>query len=225
MVMGRDGSGVHAVTPASMSASDPAWSPDGSEIAFTRQIPHEHDTMIVRPDGVDPILVAAHTKAPAWRPVACTRTGSAGSDHLVGTAGNDVLCGLGGPDFIAGRGGQDIISGGRGEDRISFGWAPAGVPIRVGLYAFAGGTEFLSGIEDVDGSPFDDVIRGGAVPNIIRGLDGDDMIFGGLGRDRLLGGSGEDRIDARDGLPGDVVGGGRGADLCRADPGDVVRRC
>ena len=226
MVMRRDGSGVHAVTPASMSASDPAWSADGTEIAFTRQIPHEHDTMVVRPDGVDPMLIAAHTRAPAWRPVACTSWGTDTGDLLIGTPGNDVICGRGGNDVIAGRGGTDIISGGQGEDAISFGWAPAAVDVRVDRHAVAGGaTEFLFGFEDVNGSPFGDVIRGGGVPNVIRGLAGGDTIFGGLGRDRLLGGSGDDTIDARDGRPGDEVSGGPGANVCRADTGDVVRRC
>jgi hypothetical protein len=225
MVMRRDGAGVHPVTPLSMSASDPAWSPDGTEIAFTRHVPHENDTVVVRPDGVDPIVVAGHTKEPAWRPVACTLTGTPSRDLIAGTAGNDVICGLGGDDMIAGRGGTDIISGGRGEDAISFGWAAAGVDVRVGLHAVAGGTEFLSGFEDVYGSPFGDTIRGGAAANVTHGLAGPDVIRGGAGRDRLLGGSGNDRIDARDGMPGDVVSGGRGVNVCRADPGDLVRRC
>jgi hypothetical protein len=222
MVMRRDGSGVHAVTPLSTSASEPAWSPDGTEIAFTRHVPHENDTVVVRPDGVDPILVA---REPAWQPVACTRTGTSSRDLIAGTPGNDVICGLGGDDMIAGRGGQDIVSGGRGEDAISFGWAPAGVQVRVGLEAFAQGAEFLSGFEDVYGSPFGDNIRGGAAANVIHGLAGPDAIRGGLGRDRLLGGGGDDTIDARDGMPGDAVSGGPGANACRADPGDLVRRC
>jgi Tol biopolymer transport system component len=121
MVMNRDGSGKHAITPASMLASEPAWSPDGSEIAFSRILPHAVDTVVMRPDGRDRILVARHTHSPAWRPAACTITGTSGPDRLVGTPGNDVICGLGGDDVIAGMGGQDVISGGRGaRDTVSF---------------------------------------------------------------------------------------------------------
>jgi len=122
IVMGRDGSGKHFVTPLAMTAFDPAWSPDGGQIAFSRRIPHvETDTMIMRPDGRDVILVARHTREPAWGPVACTITGTSGPDRLLGTPGNDVICGLGGPDVIAGRGGQDVISGGRGgHDTVSY---------------------------------------------------------------------------------------------------------
>jgi TolB protein len=226
VVMRRDGSGKHAITPLAMSAGDPAWSPDGSEIAFTRARPHSVDTRIMRPDGRDRILVAAHTRQPTWRPAACTITGTSGPDVLAGTPGNDVICGLGGRDMITGRGGTDIISGGRGaHDSVWFLWATAGVRVRVGLHAIGRGTEFLSGIEDVHGSRFGDVIRGGGAPNRIWGRAGADIIRGGLDRDRLLGGRGGDRIDARDGQPGDVVDGGRGADLCRADVGDLVRRC
>ncbi len=124
IVMKRDGSGKHFVTPLAMTAFDPAWSPDGGEIAFSRGIPHEIDTMVMRPDGRDQIVVARHTREPAWRPVACTITGTSGPDRLVGTPGNDVICGLGGGDMIAGRGGQDVISGGRGRDTVSYQWMP-----------------------------------------------------------------------------------------------------
>ena len=79
--------------------------------------------------------------------------------------------------------------------------------MRVDLRAFAQGTEFLSGVEDVNGSQFGDTIRGDDAANIIRALAGNDV------------------IDVRDGRPGDVVDGGRGADVCRADLGDRVRRC
>jgi WD40 repeat protein len=209
LVMHRDGSKKHFVTPLNLVASDPAWSPDGGEIAFSRRLPHvETDTMTMRPDGTDRMLIARHTRVPAWKPAACTIVGTDRNNTLIGTPGNDVICGLGGNDIIAGHGGVDIISGGRGtRDTVNFGWAPAGVHVRVDLRAFAQGTEFLSGVEDVNGSPFGDTIRGDAAANIIRALGGDDV------------------IDVRDGRPGDIVIGGPGADVCHADPGDLVRSC
>ena len=228
LVMNRDGSGKHFVTPLAMSASDPAWSPDGGQIAFSRTVPHEIDTMVMRPDGRDAILVVRHTREPAWRPVACTITGTSGPDRLVGTPGNDVICGLGGGDMIAGRGGQDVISGGRGaQDTVSYQWMPRpGLRVRVAFRAFARGTEFLSGIEDVVGSRWeDDTIHGGDVPNILRGMAGADFVIGGPGRDHLYGGPGDDTVDGHDGMPGDVVHGGVGLDVCHADAGDLVRSC
>ena len=106
----------------------------------------------------------------------------------MGTPGNDVICGLGGADVIAGRGGQDVISGGRGaHDTVSYQWLPRpGLRVRVPFRAFARGTEFLSGIEDVIGSSWeDDTIHGGEVRNIIRGMAGADFLVGGRGRDHL----------------------------------------
>jgi Ca2+-binding RTX toxin-like protein len=114
-------------------------------------------------------------------------------------------------------GGADIISGGAGKhDRIAFDWAPAGVYVRVALRAAAQGTEFLSGLEDVLGSPFADLIRGGDVANLLRG---------GSGHDDLRGGGGDDFINARDGGPGDVLHGGSGKNTCRFDHGDSVHGC
>jgi WD40-like Beta Propeller Repeat/RTX calcium-binding nonapeptide repeat (4 copies) len=227
MVMSRDGSGVHAVTPPSLSASDPAWSPDGTEIAFTHQIPHGNDTLIMRPDGLGRTRVAAHTREPAWRPAACTVTGTSGADRLVGRPGDDVICGLGGSDMLAGRGGQDVISGGRGEDTISYQWVPGpGLRVHLPLHASARGTvEFLSGIEDVIGSRFEDTIRGDGVPNVLRGSAGDDYVIGARGRDLLFGGPDDDTVDAHDGHPGDIAYGGPGLDRCPADVGDVVPHC
>jgi Ca2+-binding RTX toxin-like protein len=130
--------------------------------------------------------------------------------------------------MIAGRGGQDVISGGRGaQDTVSYQWMPRpGLRVRVAFRAFARGTEFLSGIEDVIGSRWeDDTIHGGDVRNILRGMAGADFVIGGSARDHLYGGPGDDTVDGHDGMPGDVVHGGVGLDVCHADVGDLVRSC
>jgi hemolysin type calcium-binding protein len=225
MVMRRDGSHLRAITPASMQAARPHWSPDGSEIAFTRGRPHSVDAMLMRADGRDAVMLEAHIQAGTWRPAACTLTGTAGPDTLVGGPGTDVICGRGGNDVIAGHGGTDIISGGAGSDTVDFGWALGGVPVHLWANARAQGTEYLSGIENITGSAFADVIHAGAVNGVVRGRAGDDTIFAGRGTDQLYGGPGADTLDVRDGEPGDLADGGLGADTCRGDRGDVIRRC
>ena len=219
----------------------PAWSPDGTQIAFTYA---DRKGGVIRVDGHDRLRILSHSDNINWRPVACTITGTSDRDHLVGTSGHDVLCGLGGNDVIAGRGGRDIITGGRGRhDAVSFAWASAGIHMRVALSAGGQGPEFLSGIEDVVGSPSGDLIVGDSLVNVlrgggggddIRGGDGNDVARGGPGQDKIGGGSGLDRLygqrgidtlDARDRHGGDLVDGGRGADTCLVNPGDRIIRC
>ena len=241
-VVNRDGSHAHPVRSRAIpDLSDPAWSPDGTEIAFTFG---NRKGGVVRVDGRDKRMILSPAANINWRPTACTITGTSGRDHMVGTGGDDVICGLGGPDVIAGRGGRDIISGGRGErDVVSFAWASADIHVRVALFAAAQGPEFLSGVEDVVGSPFADVIHGDSVPNALRGGsgadtihggDGNDVVRGGPGKDIIGGGHGLDRLygqrnadtlNVRDRRRGDLVDGGRGADRCLVDPGDRVIRC
>jgi hypothetical protein len=63
-------------------------------------------------------------------------------------------------------------------------------------------------IENVEGSPEEDVLIGDSAANIllgrggddrVRGEGGDDFLVGGSGRDELAGGRGSDRLYAYDG--------------------------
>src|SRR5438552_743330 len=54
------------------------------------------------------------------------------------------------------------------------------------------GTDTLTTIENVVGSPFNDVIVGNAASNTLTGLGGDDTLRGDLGNDVLDGGAGID---------------------------------
>jgi Ca2+-binding RTX toxin-like protein len=109
-------------------------------------------------------------------------------------------------------------------------------------------------VEDLDGSPFDDVLVGDAHGNDIDGGNGSDALLGSDGVDRLLGGRGDDRLRGgagadvlddslrvaqgvfpdpgddrlrgRDEVPAnDTLHGGAGDDACSADPGDRISSC
>ena len=121
-----------------------------------------------------------------------TLLGGLGDDSLDGGKGNDIL--LAGQDL-----GNDKLGGGTGEDLVDYSAASTGMTIdlRIGV-AFgtatpaASGTDKLSGIEDVLGSGFDDVITGSAGNNKLDGAAGNDTLTGGKGADTLTGGAGND---------------------------------
>jgi Ca2+-binding RTX toxin-like protein len=136
--------------------------------------------------------------------------GSQQEDTLIGDAGNNQIHGFGGNDTIDGGDGHDSLNGGPGDDGIiggdgidtvthflggaaSFVNAPG--PVNVDLVAGTAtgfGNDTLAGIENVNGSSFDDVIVGDANNNSLSGLTGDDQLDGGSGVDSLNGGSGSD---------------------------------
>lgn len=66
-----DGSANQAVTASGLNASRPAWSPDGTAIAYTFEV---YDTVtkpklhVIRPDGTDDRRLADPGAAPAWSP-------------------------------------------------------------------------------------------------------------------------------------------------------------
>jgi len=70
-----------------------------------------------------------------------------------------------------------------------------------------------------------DIIFGGRGNDDLRGGGGADFVFDRSGLDVLAGNSGADTLDARDRIGRDRLLGGPGADVCRADPGDVRRAC
>jgi Ca2+-binding RTX toxin-like protein len=125
-----------------------------------------------------------------------TLSGSGGNDVLIGLAGNDTLDGGSGDDTLIGGEGNDVLAGGTGTDTASYGDAAAGVTVNVGLtgpQATGGaGLDTLSGIENLVGSAFNDILMGDAGANRIDGGAGNDRLDGGAGADALAGGIGDD---------------------------------
>lgn len=113
--------------------------------------------------------------------------GNSGSDTLLGGDDNDLLQGGGEDDTLEGGAGDDIIDGGAGIDTASYAEATAGVEVSLALTGQqntrGAGQDLLTGVENLLGSAFDDVLTGDANAN---------QITGGGGADRLTGGGGAD---------------------------------
>jgi Ca2+-binding RTX toxin-like protein len=185
--------------------------------------------------GVDTVSYASATAAVSASLTTNTATGGAGNDtfvqveRLAGSAFNDtlqgdglanVLWGRGGNDLLIGRLGNDVLSGDAGVDRVSYAFAPAGVVANLTTGVANGeGADTLVGVENLDGSPFNDnllgnalanVLRGGNGNDLLRGVDGNDTIDGGNGNDTVNGGNHNDTLLGR--LGNDTFVGGNGVD-------------
>lgn len=129
--------------------------------------------------------------------------GDAGDNRLDGLDGNDRLSGLGGDDMLVGGAGADILDGGDGFDLASYYTSAAGVTVNLASHSAAGGEaqgDTLTGIEDLEGSGFDDTLTGDGGGNWLYGLAGKDRLLGGGGNDMLIGGAGADTLDGGDGV-------------------------
>lgn len=138
-----------------------------------------------------------------------------GDDRIGGGKGDDVLYGIDGDDQLEGGRGQDALHGGDGIDSATYLLAlDDGVTADLQASQFnkfeaAGDTYF--DIENIDGSFFNDDLRGDGGDNVINAWDGDDFLSGRSGDDTLIGETGND-----------VLTGGAGAD--RLDGGEGIDR-
>ncbi len=161
-------------------------------------------------------------------------------DWLYGNLGNDQLFGEGGDDWLQGNEGDDLLDGGAGNyDWANYGpWTgtTSGINVDLSVLVNAGGynnvsvvsddghgdTDYLRGIENLNGTDFDDQISGNGSDNRLEGYAGNDQLNGGDGHDYLLGhddfdtltgGAGDDMLDG--GENDDVLTGGSGYDRFR----------
>jgi Ca2+-binding RTX toxin-like protein len=139
-------------------------------------------------------------------------SGGDGSDGLYGGAGADTLNGDAGNDFLNAGAGADFIYGGAGTDRAEYAGASAGVTVSLASGTASDG-DTLSGVEDIFGSAFNDVLSGNTGVNVLSGGGGSDGLYGGAGNDTLNGDDGDDFLNG--GLGADKIDGGAGID--RAD--------
>lgn len=151
-------------------------------------------------DGIDQVTYlaakAAVTVNLAVQTASGTTAGDAakvGSDTLVsiesviGSAFGDKLTGSAGNDIFNGGLGDDRILGGTGIDTVSYATATAGVTVNLAVVGAqntrAAGMDTLASIENLTGSAFNDILRGGKSANILDGGKGADAMTGGTGND------------------------------------------
>lgn len=159
----------------------------------------------------------------------------AGVENVRGSIFDDVLIGDGlanrlegdnGDDVLTGGAGADILIGGGGFDTVDYSLETGSTGIVLDLFTPGqetavdthGDDDVLSGIENIIGTGFDDIINGGVRDNIYRGGAGDDIIDGDLGNDELYGEAGEDVIFG--GVGNDILSGGDDDDALYASDGN-----
>jgi Ca2+-binding RTX toxin-like protein len=140
--------------------------------------------------------------------------GGSGNDTINGNDGNDGLYGGAGDDNIFGGKGADQLDGGKGADNLDGGddfdtvtYRNSATAIRivdeggflVGKEGDATGDK-LTGIEQIEGSQFNDTIEGDGLANVLEGFGGKDSLVGGSGDDLLIGDEGADTMDGGDGF-------------------------
>ncbi|MCC6920588.1 MAG: hypothetical protein IT548_15430 [Alphaproteobacteria bacterium] len=109
--------------------------------------------------------------------------GDDGANLLGGNPGDDALFGVGGDDTLRGGTGADTIVGGDGIDTLSFDGLNAGVN---GSLANGDGTDIVSGVENLEGSFYNDTLTGNSGDNRLIGGAGYDLLFGGGGNDTYV---------------------------------------
>ena len=154
------------------------------------------------------------------------------ANRLVGAGGDDELQGHGGNDVLEGSAGADTLDGGTGTDQVTYAASDTGVSANLGDGTAENGDaegDTFTGIENLGGSPYNDILTGDDNVNVLDGEDGDDELQGNGGNDVLKGGPGADKLgggDDNDELSGDggddTLDGGAGAD--KLDGGAGVDR-
>jgi opacity protein-like surface antigen len=118
--------------------------------------------------------------------------GGGGTDILSGGDGNDKLFGGDDGDLLFGGYGADVLNGGAGIDTVSY-WEGNprvnSVTVNLMIGGGSGGTaqgDTYSSIENVIGTPKDDVIIGNDEANALYGWDGSDTLTGNGGADHFI---------------------------------------
>jgi TolB protein len=150
--MGADGSGAHRITHDDAPEGNPAWSPDGRWLAYSRQLRENvRELWLVHPDGSQAHALTkldVESTAPAWSPD--------GNRIAFQSNRGSSRIGL----FVIGRDGRGLrrLTPRTDEDEFDPAWSPDGKTIAFSrdgaIVTLAGGTEqVVTNPRDNDSSP------------------------------------------------------------------------
>lgn len=214
-VMDADGTNVERLTTDAASNSptlnlesrsqNPAWSPDGTRIAYESTRSGNNEIWVMNADGTgERINVSQHESwdsDPAWSPDGTRITfmsRRAGQEDIwavdappttPSTAASFSALEVG-PEAALAASAPRNLTPGSGVEAHSPDWGTA--PTGSGTICTIRGT---SGADTLTGTSGADVICGAAGDDTIKGLGGNDTLRGEGGADSLLGGVGNDALD------------------------------
>jgi Ca2+-binding RTX toxin-like protein len=255
----RGGAGVDSFDGGANDALAFDGSPGGfgdrvsfSEIQATQGVSADLRTGIIANDGFGNVETMTGIESlGADTAYADTLHGDDNPNFIWGAKG-DFLYGHGGDDQMQMNGAAAVLDGGAGIDTLtlnSFGYllpdADADGFAETGPAMTAGWTINLSGgfttdgfgnggsitgIENVNGTEYDDFLVGNASDNRLDGGDGNDVLRGRDGSDHLIGGNGNDQLAGgfntsfgpQPGDAADHLEGGAGNDVLRGGDGDDI---
>ena len=176
-------------------------------------------------NGIENVTGSNHGDILVGSSGANTITGGSGTNLIVGNGGDDTLQGGTGNDtFITGNG-DALVYGGGGHNTIDYVQATSAVTANL-VRGVAnpngyGGTDRLSGIQNIIGSRFADSLTLGANPGTIRAGNGTGVTLTGSkkGHDTMHGGTGGDTFVSIG--PADTMRGGAGPNQFYANNGFV----
>lgn len=118
--------------------------------------------------------------------------GSAYNDTLIGNSGSDYLQGNAGDDWFVMTTGNDTIDGGTHGplgDTIDFAQIGGSVIVNLANNNATGsaGVDYITGIENITATLYDDTLTGDGNRNSIVGRTGNDIIYAGAGADLIYG--------------------------------------
>lgn len=154
--------------------------------------------------------------------IANVRPVTLSSDNVVNKGPSATLNGTNGRDVFYDDNRSELrFNGGDGNDMVIYIRARSGIKVDLTDPSQNTGSakgDTYTGVEDVYGTLYNDVIYGNSAANELHGDAGDDVLRGYAGNDKLYGGAGNDRLHG--GTGNDVLYGDVGNDTLYGDDGN-----